>query len=461
MTCLEACAHDRRSMVSTGRPAGMTLIEMLVAMVATLMLMAAVAQAFSIFGKGISGSRSALDAAGRMRSVAWRLRQDLAGATAPTLPPLDPAQGLGYFEIIEGPRTDLAAAPGSTDLVADVDDVLLFTSRSAKSPFRGKFETGTIESDAAEIAWFARPTVPATIPPTYTLYRKQLLVLGYVGTGQFEQTGQNRVPYPTGGLAEFYENHDVSVAYRAAPTSVLVPNTLGDLTRRECRFLHNLNGDTTGINLFPYPFLGFASQAPPPHQTPSASLAGDQLPPALSGLIFDTASGRRGEDIVLTNVIAFDVRVFDPSAPLSGSGAEVITPGDQVPPTAAAAYGAFVDLGNAGSLPGPDGLQQPLFTGPNQLRSGLNGDVTRVYDTWSLGYEADGIDQDNDTSVDQGTDGFDSAPSLDGVIDDAGERETSAPFPYPLRGVEVRIRCYDPTSRQVRQVTVRHTFVPH
>ena len=39
----------------------MTLIEMLVAMAATLMLMAAVAQAFSIFGKGISGSRAALD----------------------------------------------------------------------------------------------------------------------------------------------------------------------------------------------------------------------------------------------------------------------------------------------------------------------------------------------------------------------------------------------------------------
>jgi hypothetical protein len=95
------------------------------------------------------------------------------------------------------------------------------------------------------------------------------------------------------------------------------------------------------------------------------------------------------------------------------------------------------------------------------VRSGLGADITRVYDTWSLGYEADGIDQDNDGAIDQATNGLDSAPSLDGVIDDAGERETSAPFPYPLRGVEVRIRCYDPTSRQVRQVTVRHTFVPH
>ena len=54
---------DGRSPVVTRLARGMTLVEMLVAMVATLILMAAVAQAFSIFGKGVSGSRSALDTA--------------------------------------------------------------------------------------------------------------------------------------------------------------------------------------------------------------------------------------------------------------------------------------------------------------------------------------------------------------------------------------------------------------
>ena len=90
-----------------------------------------------------------------------------------------------------------------------------------------------------------------------------------------------------------------------------------------------------------------------------------------------------------------------------------------------------------------------------------------MYDTWSLGYEADGFDQDvllsppDARGPDQGMDGQDSTIPPDGVIDDVGERETSPPYPYPLRGIEVRIRLYDPTSRQVRQVTVRHTFVPH
>ena len=48
-----------------------------------------------------------------------------------------------------------------------------------------------------------------------------------------------------------------------------------------------------------------------------------------------------------------------------------------------------------------------------------------------------------------------------GIIDDANELETSPPYPIPLRGLEVRIRIYDASTRQVRQVTVRHTFVPH
>jgi prepilin-type N-terminal cleavage/methylation domain-containing protein len=61
---------------------GMTLVEMLVAMTATLVLMAAVAQAFGVFGLAISGSRAVLELDARMRTAAWRLRSDLAGATA-------------------------------------------------------------------------------------------------------------------------------------------------------------------------------------------------------------------------------------------------------------------------------------------------------------------------------------------------------------------------------------------
>jgi hypothetical protein len=97
---------------------------------------------------------------------------------------------------------------------------------------------------------------------------------------------------------------------------------------------------------------------------------------------------------------------------------------------------------------------------------------TCTYDTWSLHYEANGLDEDGDGLVDQGTNGLDDdgdgtfdEPAYDangdGVFEDLGETETLPPYPVPLRGIEVRIRCYEPASRQVRQVTIRHTFVPH
>lgn len=463
--------------------AGMTLIEMLVATTVTLILMAAIGQVFSTFGRSVSGSRAALDMNARMRTVAWRLRQDLAGATAPTLPPLDPADGLGYFEVIEGPRHDADATDGSPALAADIDDVLLFTTKAEGTPFRGAFFGRTIESNFAEIAWFARPTVPATTPATYTIYRKQMLVVGYVGAGPFNAANAgNSVSFAAFGATNdiawrtIYDTYDLSVSRRGTTPGLLVPNTLVDLTKREYRFMHNYQGDTTGLPVggggqFPYVFASGTHMASMP------GIAVETLPLGigLGGLVFDSNSTRLGEDVVLTNVVAFDVRVFDPAAPLanSASGNDVVGPLDDTSPFPAGptANGAYVDLGNQVMTVGPSG-ESPRFAGFGSPLSRLLGSspTACVYDTWSTHYEADGVDQDGVAGVDQGVNGADdqvparlglSPIPADGVIDDVDEWETKPPYPYPLRGIEVRIRCYDPSSRQVRQVTVRHTFVPH
>ena len=82
-----------------------------------------------------------------------------------------------------------------------------------------------------------------------------------------------------------------------------------------------------------------------------------------------------------------------------------------------------------------------------------------TYDTWSDHYEFNGIDEDEDGVIDQKNNMIDD--DSNGIIDDEDELETSPPYPVPLRGLEVRIRIYDTSTRQVRQVTVRHTFVPH
>jgi prepilin-type N-terminal cleavage/methylation domain-containing protein len=453
---------------------GMTLVEMLVAMTATLVLMAAVAQAFGIFGNAITASRSILELDARMREAAWRLRADLAGATARPLPPLAPAAGEGYFEIIEGPLTDfqhldtltglvVAIVSGSTPVgPTDVDDVLMFTTQSTDGPFIGRArgnwgsspgEINMFESSTAEVAWFARVTPGTTNPVSYTLFRKQNLVMGYVGAQPF-YAEQNTADWTTLGAAwrNFFDGPcDISVRREG---SLLFPNTLADLTRREARFMHNRAGAVDG-SAFPYPFVN--------HQALSLSTTSEQLPAGIEGLVFDVDSPRRGEDIVLTNVLAFDVRVFDPGAAVTIPGGTALSPGDPGYTGAPLASGAYVDLGHGATANSllPAGVT-PWFAGNGQPVAGTGASAAtlpRTYDTWTLAYEANGRDEDAVFGPDQSINGLDD--NGDGVIDDPGEFETRPPYPFPLRGIEVRIRCYEPSSRQVRQVTVRHTFVPH
>lgn len=439
----------------------MTLIEMMIALSATLLLMAAIAQAFAVFGGAISGSRAVLELDGRMRSAAWRLRTDLGGITCRTVPAQGTAAAEGYMEIIEGPAGDTVDATGNSTVggvvSGDHDDVLLFTTRNPESPFIGRAPTvsasaaalvDTFESTVAEVAWFARPTPGSSDPVTYTLYRRQLLVMGYVGVDPF-RTGENTVGWSS-WAAYFNSPCDVSVRREG---SLLFPNTLDDLSRRECRFMHNMAGLTTAG--YPFPFVA--------HQTASTSGSAEQLPAAIEGLVFDATSQRRGEDVVLTHVLGFDVRVFDPAVPVGlAAGGTPVVPGDPgFAGTAAVASGAYVDLGHGVTGNALLPAIPAHFAGFGDARSGLQGSSTsrRTYDTWSGHYEANGRDEDGDGLVDESLNGLDDDGN--GLIDDAGELETAPPYGFPLRGLEVRIRCYEPTSRQVRQVTVRQTFVPH
>ena len=224
-----------------------------------------------------------------------------------------------------------------------------------------------------------------------------------------------------------------------------------------------------------------------------------QMTPAPDGLIFDSrmsvirpdgstftranSSPRIGEDVILTNVIGFDVRVFDPGAPVGvpSGGDSAVVPGDGgFAATTVAANGAYVDLGwNRG----PYGVvatsgQRPRFADLGELMSGLrpaNAAGVRAWDTWSTHYESNGFDDDQDGTIDEGSNGLDddsdgkvdeSPYDVDGdglftgAGDDRGELETLPPYRFPLRGIEIRLRCYEPSSRQVRQVTIRHSFVP-
>jgi type II secretory pathway pseudopilin PulG len=429
------------------RRRGFTLTELLVAGLLSLVLMAAVATLFGLFSRAARHSQAATNLASLLRSAAWQLRQDLAGITCDVQPWLAPETNSGYFELIEGPVRDdtYAVAQGSptANLTADTDDILLFTTQALAEPFVGRFGDTSVESPFAEVVWFCRPLPPKQQPVAgttlFNLHRRQLLVVNYLG--DLELT-DNTIEDVTGIDRSRYDVSLRQIPGRPANTA-LFPNSLGDLTKRENRFLHGyLDLLQSGSSKFPHPFAlegqtGFAH--------PAASLDG---------------TFRAWEDVILTNVIAFDVRVYDPDAAPRQVGTSWNLPGDPgyaTPVPRGIQTGAYVDLGWSGSAASPWSTTFPP-PGMTAFQSGgqtvtappLNGRLpAATYDTWSRHYEFNDDDDDKDGVVDEGTTD----------LDYTGNVETSPPYPVPLRGVEVRIRCYEPISKQVRQITVRHSLI--
>jgi len=393
---------------------GFTLVELLVAATLALVVMAALASLFGIFGRAVADSQDLVHLAARMRAAAWRLRQDLQGVTTDVRPFIRPESACGYFEIVEGPLVDSGSA-GSNP--ADYDDVLLLTTSSPGRPFAGVI-SGTVgfESPVAEVAWFCKQA-PQTADglQLYNLYRRQLLVAATPGAGALTTT--NTTTFSTWDA--FYLANDISVRREG---TAFVANSLADLTRRQSRFMH---------------FAGNASG----NANPGVWLTGPRItsaavPAVLTGTTEVLTGAREGEDLLLSNVLSFDVRVFDPQQ--SGGG-------------------AYVNLGSGGAA-GTTALTRSMtsvinFTG---LAAG-----TQTYDTWSAHVEFNGI-QDNSTWpqwADRSTNWIDN--NSNGVVDDAstGEYDQGPPYAVPLRGVEIRIRCYEPSSQEVRQITVQHSFL--
>jgi hypothetical protein len=142
--------------------------------------------------------------------------------------------------------------------------------------------------------------------------------------------------------------------------------------------------------------------------------------------------------------------------------------------------GAYVDLGYGGVRPFPKyppgfpaitswffNLGWPKDRAGNPLATAYS-----VYDTWSFHYENNGVDEDRDSIVDEGTNGFDDVSVYADLgtgnpvtetrngIDDIGERETAPPYDRPLRGVQVKLRVFERDSQQIREVSVNQHFVP-
>jgi len=392
--------------------AGYTLVEMLVATALTLMLMGAVVAMFGRVSEGITDSRAMLEAADRLRLAETRLQMDLTGVTVSLSNPwCRPENNLGYFEYIEGPyfatmNNAVDSDSNTPDLtVGDYDDILMFTTRSTGRPFVGRFGTGTIQSDVAEVAWFVRGR---------TLYRRVLLVAPGVNVA-----------------GHSYADCDVSVRMQGG---ALVANTLGDLTKRENRYAHpsNFPCDVRGWGQYGLPTLRECSAGWVVGTSPTApgALTPDFWSNDTAKRIGDPAINAGGpriaDDVILTNVIGFDVKAWDPAVGLSG---------------------VYVDLAGPNAVTFAKANWQPK----SQLTEG-------VYDTWPTHYEYVDVPGLTTGTPGQAVNGFDD--DVNGIVDDANELRTSPPYLFPLRGIRVKIRVFEPDSRQIREVTVVQDFLP-
>jgi hypothetical protein len=458
---------------------GITLVEMLVALAVTLIMMGAVITVFGFIGERVTDSRSMIETNDRLRSAAHRLREDLSSITVDVVPWQRPEAGQGYLEILEGPERDFRRDPANgnftspNSIFGDWDDVLFTTIRTKGDPYRGKLGATSIESNTAEVVWYLRDSNPGVVtnPPLYTLCRRLLLIVPQATLDDAIAT-LPATDRPRMSREWFYNYFDISARVES-PSGPRIANTLGDLTKRENRFGHN-RWDANGNLAFP--FFVRLNQADP-------SASNIRVYPHVREDYRDR--GREGEEVVLTNVLSFNIQVYDTTAPLRQNAGVVVAPGEPGYRTGTGGnlpLGAYIDLGE--DMPGVTFNFKRLDpNSPIGRRCLLAPTVAfpySTYDTWSFHYEHDGIRQpthlvdymprdwrQGDGPPDPGTNGIDDNDSTKMAggaafpgVDDITERETYPPYPYPLRGLRATIRVYEPTSKQVREVTVVESFVP-
>lgn len=285
----------------------------------------------------------------------------------------------------------------------------------------------------------------------------------------------------------------------------------------------------------PFTFIENATGLP---ATPRALLNADGNVVHVRNGFVPLAGSRQGEDIMMTDALAFDLRVYDPGAPVYGFYPNGFDSGDSSQEPAlyltepgdtswAVAFeedlndteglvgdlnllvnnnnptfrwernGSYVDLGYGLTFLDANGLVPNRFNRillggtpvqapeavADELAYFVEGEIratfdgadadtfpdaltvgVAVYDTWSWHYENNGLDEDGNAIADQATNGFDDFEILSGQksggIDDAGERETRPPYDQALRGLQVKLRVYERDSRQIRETTVKESFVP-
>lgn len=508
------------------RRAGLSLIEVLIGLTVTLIVLGAMAGAFRFASQEMAKGRAALELTNRLRTIENLFRDDLRRLTVELKPyhrlPLSPQ---GYAEIIDGPevdfrdQTNVGVTRGRNDsvanlLVGDYDDVFAGTIRSDGAPFRGRLGGGVVqESHLAEVIWFSTFSdvdgdgfVEPDEGDRIRLFRRQLLIKPSLGElGRFPLARIDMVN-------QFIQNNDISVNVTSAGGEFIIrANSLHDLARRGNRFAH-VQGTYPHDSQFNLAWLRSDESYLDVGGTPTLDLNGDGVVNIADSFPHRRASDQ--SDLMLSDVAAFDIRVFDPGAvslasfdggviqdlSLPTDLASLIALGTRTggarfddafydnaggsfvnEPTVARVnrVGAYVDLGKVNSPNGIfensqfatavagvaiPGVFQRRPNDTNRIRAG--GTLLRrrlryqapqfpqppVFDTGTSAYDTSTLLG----AIPLGSNGIDDNST--GIVDD--DEKLVAPYDAPIRGLEVKIRMYEPNASQARQVTIRQSMVP-
>ncbi len=188
-------ATPRRSVCRVG----LTLIELMIAVVITLVIVAAMIRAFKLASDEIGVGRAAMDLHNQLRAVTETLRRDLQNATCVPRPRGISDERSGYFEYVESDEYDSDHTdPLTNSHIGDHNDILALTVRSTDRPFRGRFNGAFVESYLAEVVWWTVAGGTDTYDGNVQLYRRVLLIRPDLTTAE--------VNFDT-----FYADNDVSV----------------------------------------------------------------------------------------------------------------------------------------------------------------------------------------------------------------------------------------------------------
>ncbi|HEY7425915.1 MAG TPA: prepilin-type N-terminal cleavage/methylation domain-containing protein [Gemmataceae bacterium] len=445
------------------RRQGFTLVELLVAMALVMFIMAILSQAFAAATQTFRDLKSAADMAEKLRTTTGIMRRYLASdhfegkrrLSDPNFWQNGPPRE-GFFRVwhgapsfFEGHGLDANEPPSllstshalhfTVKLRGNQRDDYFSATPVSGSPLPGLPQYGSILWQAqpetryedsvfpasvgalynwqwAEVAFFLQPTGDnANGTPLYALYLRHMLSLhdNFGGTSLgVSGTLQSSIP----GYLEVSCQPDPSGA-----TSNLYFNTPLDLTMPIRRFNMWAPGITPNLAGWPIGWPG----GPPNLYSASNPFPYPRFQDQMQGVTAAQISAYASLDLLLANVISFDVRLLTALPPTGSTGG----------PYAGANWDAFEDLfqltsssRSSGGVPSSYGVNNPTFSASGPL----------VFDTWS---------SNRDDTYDYTSWATPGTPASIPILNNAQG------VPITIRAVQVTLRVWDEKTQLTRQVT--------